>query len=215
MKKLIIAIVLMAGSAWATDFRDSLQVYTDDGRIYGASSYTSGNTYTCLGNDGETNSSWYLFRGVTIPASATISAAHISFKADGNGSVTTCKVIIYGNDTASAIYPGSFAAYGLKVTTTASVSWTITAWTSGTFYDSPDLSTVVQEIVNRVDWTSGNAMMFLVKDDGSTANAIRNPSGWDGADATRGPYLEVTYTTGAVTTTTIIRAAIVRGGVVR
>jgi hypothetical protein len=35
-------------------------------------------------------------------------------------------------------------------------------WTAGTFYETSDLSAVVQELVNRPDWSSGNAMFFLL-----------------------------------------------------
>jgi GTPase SAR1 family protein len=42
-----------------------------------------------------------------------------------------------------------------------------------TAYDSVDISTIIQEIVNRSGWASGQAMQFMIFDNGSTDNAGR------------------------------------------
>ena len=47
--------------------------------------------------------------------------------------------------------------------TAASVTWNLTgAWTTGTVYQSPELKTIVQELVSRPGWNSGQAMLFKI-----------------------------------------------------
>ena len=49
--------------------------------------------------------------------------------------------------------------------TTASVAWSnMAAWTAGQWYNSPDISSIIQEIVNQGGWTSGNNMALTWND---------------------------------------------------
>ena len=36
------------------------------------------------------------------------------------------------------------------------------AWTGGTKYQTPDLTAIVQELINRPGWNSGQAMLFKI-----------------------------------------------------
>jgi hypothetical protein len=83
----------------------------------------------------------------------------------------------------------------------AQVDWDPGAWTSGGWYESPDLKTVIQAIVNRSGWVSGNALVLLLADDGSASGAYRLISAYD-SGAANGAELQISYTTGPAVTPT-------------
>ena len=78
--------------------------------------------------------------------------------------------------------------------TTATVSWTPVAWpTAGARtadQRTPDLAAVLQEVVGRSGWVSGNALVLLV-----TGTGERIAESFDGG-APRAPVLHIEYTVG-------------------
>ncbi len=107
------------------------------------------------------------FNGVTIPRGSTITQAYIVFQVDETSSEAT-SIVFHGQaaDNAGAF---SSAAYNLssRAKTSAAVSWNnIPAWnTVGARQQTPDLSSVIQEVVNRSGWVAGNSLVIIV--DGS------------------------------------------------
>jgi len=103
---------------------------------------------------------WMRFANVTIPQGATITNAFIrgigystnAIPASGN---------IYAAAADNAVAPVTEGDYLALTTTTNFELWYISSTTAGVALDSPDLSTVVQEVVNRSGWSSGNALMFM------------------------------------------------------
>lgn len=128
-----------------------------------------------------------------VPKLATINAAKITFNAHANFAGTV-NATIYGNDIDDAVAPTNLTEAGNLVNTTASVAWTdIAEWTVGNNYDSVDISTIVQEIVNRSGWASGQAMQFMIFDNASADNAGRGYHNYkEGLDYC--PILTITYT---------------------
>jgi len=117
------------------------------------------------------------FGGVSIPNAAIIESAHVQFTVD-EPSADSTDLLIYG-EAADDSAPFTRTRYSIssRALTGAAVSWTPPPWTtagaSGTDQLTPDLSAVVQEIVDRADWTSGNALAFLVSGNGKrTAEAF-------------------------------------------
>lgn len=103
------------------------------------------------------------FQDINIPQGATITSAYIEFVAVDNESAAT-SITIWGQD---ANFTEQFSSTPHDVSsrpnTAASVSWHIpgsTPWTAGTTYQTPDLSSIIQEIVNRSGWVKGNSMAF-------------------------------------------------------
>jgi hypothetical protein len=141
---------------------------SDSGTFYvGASSddgyHYSGvvNTTVKFFNVGNNNwPNFVRFSNLTIPQNATINNAYIRGvgynTATGIGTST-----IHGNDIDNAIAPTTVAQYNALVKTSANISWSISSTTAGVSINSPDLSTIIQEIVNRPGWSSGNAIQFL------------------------------------------------------
>ena len=83
-----------------------------------------------------------------------------------------------------------------RALTSASTAWTPTAWTSGLDYNSPDISSVVQEIVNQGTWASGNDLAIII-----TGTGHRASQAYDTNPATAA-QLVVTYTTNDAPTIT-------------
>ena len=73
-------------------------------------------------------------------------------------------ITIYAEDADSAVnFLGTHLLVPVRPRSSASVSWAIEEyWRAGDWYWSPDLSVVIQEIVDRPGWTSGNALALLL-----------------------------------------------------
>lgn len=146
----------------------------DNGDFYNSESYIV---------VGEMNGyiSWDLgirFPSVSILSGKTIISAFIRFTEflSGSGSGTVCNANCYFNDIDNAIAPLNATAYH-ALAITSLLAWdSIEPWISGNQYDTPELKTILQEVIDRVGWSSGNAVQFLLKDNGSSINARRIPS---------------------------------------
>lgn len=105
---------------------------------------------------------WGLARvaGLAIPVGATVTEAHANVKAVGL-SGTIPALTIYGVLGDNPAAPTTRSLANALTLTTASVAWTPTAWAAGTVYQTPDLKTILQEIVNQGTWTSGDAVILL------------------------------------------------------
>jgi PKD repeat protein len=131
---------------------------------------------------------------VTIPTGATIARAYIQFEAKETQSEAT-NLLIQG---IAADNPTTFSSANGDVSTrprtSASATWQPVPWTvigeAGLNERTPDLSTLIQEIVNRPGWASGNALALVI-----TGTGHRTARAWDSKPA-GAPLLHVEYTTG-------------------
>ena len=122
------------------------------------------------------------FPNVTIPEAASIESAYIKFTDSDGYSTTTVNVRIYCHDVDDAIAPTNsteFDALLAGATTAYSDYDGVSVYADGVQYDSVSLVDPLQEIVNRAGFSSGNAVMFLVYDNGSSSNAFRSVSAFD------------------------------------
>jgi len=88
--------------------------------------------------------------------------------------------------------------------TTARVDWdNIGAWTLNTDYNSPDIKTVIQEIVDRAGWASGNDIVIFWDDfdDRSTHNTSRWRLAYSYTTPASAPKLYIEWTIPAAVTT--------------
>src|SRR5262249_13367555 len=109
------------------------------------------------------------FSKVVIPPGATITAANLQLNADQGftGSNTTaCTLTLSGEAADNApSFGANFANLSALPKTAATVAWPVPAWvanTTGPAQRSPDLKTIIQELVNRPGWVSGNAIALLL-----------------------------------------------------
>lgn len=132
------------------------------------------------------------FAGLPIPAGATITRASVQFVADESQSTATALTLrAHATDAATSFTtaPGNVSS---RQRTSAAVSWAPAAWSAGAAGDAqrtPDLAPVIQEVVSRPGWASGNALALLI-----TGTGHRTAVSFDGGSA-RAPLLQVEYST--------------------
>ena len=135
------------------------------------------------------------FNGITISQGATINSAYIEFECDEATSNST-SVTIRGQDSdnASTFTTGAnnISNTTSRPRTTAQVSWNnLSAWSVNNKYQTEDIAGIVQEIVNRGGWSSGNSMAFFIEGSGR-----RTAESYDGETAAA-PLLVIDYTDGS------------------
>ena len=141
------------------------------------------------------------FTNITIAQGATIDTAKLTLRARFSEGGTVVRTRISAEDVDDAItFADNKATFDTRWAnrTTARVDWdAIPAWTSGTDYDSPEIKTVIQEIVDRGGWVSGQDMVIFWDDfdDRSThnLNTARSAYSYDGS-AANAPKLVITWT---------------------
>ncbi len=121
------------------------------------------------------------FTGVALPPGAMVTRAYIQFEADEIQSGAT-QLLIHGQ---AADDPVTFATTNFDISsrprTGASASWSPPPWLSigaqGADQRTPDLRALIQEIVDRPGWASGNAMAFIITGSGHrTARSFEGDS---------------------------------------
>jgi len=104
-------------------------------------------------------SAGFRFTNVQIPQDALIVSAHLEFIVDGPYNCDM-SVELRGEDTGSAEAFSSDHQPSTLTKTGNFVRWDITgAWSWGKPLSSPDIRSVIQEIINRSDWSPGNALI--------------------------------------------------------
>lgn len=164
----------------------------DDGYYYSSTLNNSGNAVV-LGKTNVSNYAFVRFDDVTIPQGSTINSAYLKVRAYSSLSGSTCNVSIYfvTEDNPSTI--SSVADYDGR-SVTSGVDWSsIASWTADTEYTSPDVSSILQTIINREGFSSGNGVLMLIKDNSSDSYASRH---FDSIDCTGDyeAYLDVDWT---------------------
>ena len=133
------------------------------------------------------------FQNLTVPPGATITSAYIEFETDETSNIDPSNLTIYGqaddNPSAFTTVAGNISS---RTTTSASVSWSPETWsTLDVKHQTGNLSSIVQEIIDRGGWSSGNAMVFIVEGTGR-----RVAESYDG-ESTAAPLLVIEYCEGA------------------
>ncbi len=145
-----------------------------------------------LVQDATTQTVGLRFANIALPPGATITNAHIQFQVDEVSSAAA-SLTVQG---VAADSPTTFTTAANNVSsrprTTAAVSWIPAAWpvidAAGVDQRTPNLAAVIQEIVNRPGWASGNAMAVIVRGTGKRVARAFNIS--SGAKA---PILHIEY----------------------
>ncbi|NMM48737.1 WD40 domain-containing protein [Marinigracilibium pacificum] len=134
------------------------------------------------------------FTNLAIPQGATIQSAFINFKSK-SGNTNPSYLTIKGQAANNA---GSFTSSNFNISnrqsTNATVSWSVPHWSANqrsSAQKTPDIKDVVQEIVNRSGWSSGNAMVFIIENTSGARKALS----FDSPNSADAPELVINYTT--------------------
>lgn len=112
------------------------------------------------------------FPSVNVNQGETVEAATLSLFSDAAQSAAV-SFRIYAVAEDNAVAPTSRADAIGRTLTSASVAWTPGSWGANVYVASPDISSVIQEVVNRAGWIVGNGILLYVMDDGSSVGNIR------------------------------------------
>lgn len=126
------------------------------------------------------------FVNLGIPQGAFIQSAYIQFTVDNtNKNEDPANYLIYAEDN---VTPATFSADSADITsrtwTTNTVEWNMDAntWTevgaAGMDEKTADIRSLVQHLVNKGEWTEGNAMAFFIEGTG-----VREAESFDGDEA--------------------------------
>lgn len=189
---------------FATDVNEQVGASADDAHVDGTNDdeYTHTSSSLYMGKSNGDNGSYIAgarFQTVSVPQGATIDYATTSldgwYDPGGNPQALT----VYGEDVDDAATFSSGSAPHDRTKTSASVAWTGLAGFSLSWNDSPDISSIIQEIVNRGSWASGNDMVLLYDDNGTQDWFAMEFTAYDGT-ASLAPKLDITYTEAATET---------------
>lgn len=145
-----------------------------------------------LVNDGSNQTVGMRFNNVTIPPKATIQKAYIQFQTDETGSTAT-NLTIQGQDAGDALaFTTTSTNISSRPKTGASVPWSPVPWltidVATADQRTPEIKTVIQEIVDRSDWASGHSLAVII-----TGTGKRTAEAYNGVPAAA-PLLHVEYT---------------------
>jgi len=140
-------------------FSGQVSTGLDDAYDDGTNFYTT-STGIWLGNNGTyINNAGFRFQSVTVPQGITITSARMQLRR--YNLTTQIYTTIYGVDAGDTTSWSSSNNPKDATITSSGVNWDPGAeWTDWTY--TPDLTNVVQEIVCRSDWASGNAVSFVI-----------------------------------------------------
>jgi hypothetical protein len=128
------------------------------------------------------------FQNIQIPRGATITSATIEFETDEiDSGVTNLTFKAQAVDDAPT-FTASLNNISSRTKTFAAVAWDPPAWNiESEKHQTPDLSAIIQEVISRPGWNSGNSLVVIV-----TGSGKRTAESYDG-EAANSPRLQVTY----------------------
>lgn len=122
------------------------------------------------------------FNEVNIPQGATIANAYVQFQVDEVTTEATSLTIQGEVVDNAATFTTVKKSISSRPRTTAAVSWSPAPWTTkgqaGPDQQTPNIAPVVEEIVSRPGWTSGNPLVVII-----TGSGKRTAESFDGDQA--------------------------------
>jgi hypothetical protein len=123
-----------------------------------------------IGNSSTTTTSYtgLRFTHVTIPKNAVISSAIVQVLSTQNSWITM-KFSMMGDASGNSQPFSTTSLPSSRIGTVAKINHASnTKWQTNTWYSLNDIQSVIQEIVNRPDWQSGNSISIILKGTGQT-----------------------------------------------
>jgi len=212
LKKVLLGQI--GGIVWITDsFSRQVAASADDIGVYkGTSAWGIQLTRTGepMGRNSATLKRWgagMRWLNVTIPKGATILTAHVHLIAFDTTTLVGINARIVGDLEANAAAFSTLADYQARRGTSCdgadNTKRTVeqvdyapeTNWTQNVEYTTPDITLVIQEIVNQASWVSGNALALFIDDhdDRTLSDNLERDSFSFNGSAAKAPTLHTTY----------------------
>jgi hypothetical protein len=137
------------------------------------------------------------FANIGLAKGAQITGAYVELEVDETkGGTAPVNLVIEGQLTPNAAIFTSASGNITSRTplTTAKVKWSVPSWTAeNEKFQTPDISSIIQEIVNQEGWARGNALVLIIRDDkDNPSTGIRCAESYNG-EAASAPLLSITY----------------------
>jgi len=129
------------------------------------------------------------FQNINIPQGTNITSAYIEFETDERDSEET-HLTFSAEDTDNAqTFTSSKNNISNRIKTSAKVAWShVPSWvTRSEKHQTPDLSPVIQEVIDRGEWLSGNSIVIIVNGTGKRVAESYN------GESSNAPLLVITY----------------------
>lgn len=135
-----------------------------------------------VGSSQDVMTGW-VFAGASIPKGATILNAQVRSHGFGTNGESTASIHGFAQDSAPP-----FAADGSDMPSRRPLTGAVIPWTRNwpyqwVWFNTPDLAPIVQEVINRSGWASGNAIGLRI------SNLAGVGTNWCTADFAQGPYV--------------------------
>ncbi|GAB62035.1 conserved hypothetical protein [Candidatus Jettenia caeni] len=136
------------------------------------------------------------FNSLDIPSGAIITKAYIQFTTDEISFDETILMIKGEASNNATLFVGSKGNISSRPRTIAKVSWNPAAWDikgeSGQDQQTPDITSIVREIINQPGWAANNAMVFIISGTGRRI-AESFEGARDHGDLNKAPKLHIEY----------------------
>jgi|GEM_PF-4455926 len=114
------------------------------------------------------------FQNLNIPAGAVITNAYVAYYSSRDETNTVAAVNFFTELSSS---PATFVEqiYGIssRSLSTGSVYWNMGGWFQDDLYQSPDLSSVIQEVIDLGSWSAGDNLVIVAEGLGSQKRKYR------------------------------------------
>jgi cysteine-rich repeat protein len=135
------------------------------------------------------------FPALDVPPGANVEAAWVQFQADEVKTAAAALTLAAHASDDAAPFTAASGNVAARPLTAANVAWAPAPWSSvgeaGAAQRTPDLAPIVQEIVDRPGWASGNALVLVVSGIG-----VRTAESFEGAPSAA-PLFHVEYSVAA------------------
>ena len=133
------------------------------------------------------------FNDINLPKGVEVSNAYIQFQVDEvSSSATTLAIQGEAVDNAQT-FSSTLNDITSRALTAETVFWTPAAWpvagVAGIDQRSPDISAIIQEIIDRENWVAGNSLAIIISGDGNGKRVAESYNGDPGG----APVLHIEY----------------------
>ena len=153
---------------------------SDDAEEKGTGSVNLSSSDLELVTDGSRQTVGMRFTDIQIPPGSVVESAYIQFRVDERTSTRTSLTIRGQAADHAATFRSTARDISSRPMTDARVTWAPGSWgtvgAAGSAQRTPDLDSLVQEVVSRPAWKSGNALVFIVTGSGKRVAESYNGS---------------------------------------
>lgn len=156
----------------------------DDDGYYNpdTSFFTATQTLLDFGEASGSRDTFLYYQNVTVPPGVELASARLRMQAGATRGGTICNILIAAEDSDNPAAPIDVADAIGRTRTTATVPWNnVEAFTVDQEYFSPDFAPVLNEVIARPGWASGNSILLFLEDNGSDVAAHRRAASFEHA----------------------------------